>query len=192
MSDVQLVEKFQQGDTSTFTDLIKLYQDKVMATCVRMLGNREDAEDAAQEIFIKVYDALPRFDPRAKFSTWLYRIAMNHCLNVLRGRKVRQVFYIRKRDNHDDIEYVNPHSHVLHHNRPDNEFERREREKHIWRAIDALPQNQKVAVVLAKFGGLSYKEIAEVMQVSVSAVESLLFRAKHKLYKYLAKILDEL
>ena len=186
-----MVEKFQQGEVSAFTNLVSLYQDKVMATCVRMLGNREDAEDAAQEIFIKVYDALGRFDPRAKFSTWLYRVVMNHCLNVLRGRKVRQAFTMTKKDNKEDFEYMNPLEPAVHDNRPDVDLERREREKVIWQAIDVLPQNQKVAVVLAKFGGFSYKEVAEVMEVSLSAVESLLFRAKHKLYKYLSKSLDD-
>ena len=192
MSDVILVQQFQQGETSAFNELITRYQDKVMATCFRMLGNREDAEDAAQEIFIKVYDALARFDPRAKFSTWLYRIAINHCLNVVRGRKVRNIFSISKRHNKEDFEFMDLHEPLIHNSRPDLNLEQQERGQLIWQAINSLPQNQQVAVVLAKFGGLTYKEVADVMEVSVSAVESLLFRAKHKLHKHLSKILDEL
>ena len=191
MNDDVLVEKFQQGEKSVFTELVQIYQDKVMASCMRMLGNKDDAEDAAQEIFIKVYDALPRFDPRAKFSTWLYRITMNHCLNVLRGRRVRKVFSIHKKENIETDEIITAKRQMNQKNQPDENLERKEREKLIWQAIDTLPQNQKVAVVLSKFGGLSYKEVAEVMENSVSAVESLLFRAKNKLYKSLSKSFDE-
>ena len=191
MNDALLVEKFQQGEKSFFADLVNMYQDKVMASCMRMLGNREDAEDAAQEIFIKVYDALMRFDPRAKFSTWLYRITMNHCLNVLRGRRIRKVFSIHKKENIEINEIMMAKKQVDQTNQPDVHLEDKEREKLIWQAIDSLPQNQKVAVVLSKFGGLSYKEVAEVMENSVSAVESLLFRAKDKLYKNLSRTLNE-
>ncbi len=189
MDDAVLVEKFRSGDAAAYETLVRRYQDKVMATCVRMLGNREDAEDAAQEVFVKVYDALPRFDPRAKFSTWLYRVTINHCLNMLRARRVRRLFSLHRTDPEVDgyVQVVERDPAPG----PEGELEREERGRALWKAIDALPENQKVATVLARFGNLSYAEIAEVMETTVSAVESILHRAKRRLYRELSHLLEE-
>lgn len=189
MDDAALVDKFQRGDTEAFGELVRRYQDKVMATCVRMLGNREDAQDAAQEVFVKAFDALPRFDPRAKFSTWLYRVATNHCLNVLRGRRIRRLLSLERGN-------PEPDAYILGAQRdpapgPDGEVEREERGRALWKAIDSLPESQKVATVLARFGNLSYAEIAEVMETTVPAVESILHRAKRRLYRELSRLLEE-
>ncbi|MGQ9560727.1 MAG: RNA polymerase sigma factor [Candidatus Oleimicrobiaceae bacterium] len=189
MDDVALVEKFRNGDVTAYEELVRRYQDKVMATCVRMLGNREDAEDAAQEVFVKVYDALPRFDPRAKFSTWLYRITINHCLNVLRARRVRRLFPLQRTVPEADG-YV-PAAERDPAPGPESEIEREERGRALWKAIDSLPENQKVATVLARFGNLSYAEIAEVMETTVPAVESILHRAKRRLYRELSHLVEE-
>jgi len=189
MDDAALVERFRGGDAGAYEELVRRYQDKVMATCVRMLGNREDAEDAAQEVFVKVYDALPRFDPRAKFSTWLFRVTTNHCLNVLRARRVRRLFSLQHSDAEPDgylrLAERDPHP------GPDGDVEQQELGRALWKAIDSLPESQKVATVLARFGNLSYAEIAEVMETSVSAVESILHRAKRRLYRELSHLLEE-
>ncbi|MBC7185770.1 MAG: sigma-70 family RNA polymerase sigma factor [Calditrichaeota bacterium] len=189
MDDAALVEQFRKGDVGAFEELVRRYQDKVMATCVRMLGNHADAEDAAQEVFVKVYDALPRFDPRAKFSTWLYRISMNHCLNVLRARKVRRFFSLQRTEPEADG-YLPPAQRDPGPG-PDGAVEQEERGRALWKAIDSLPESQKVATVLARFGNLSYAEIAEVMETTVSAVESILHRAKRRLYRELSHLLEE-
>ncbi len=189
MDDAALVDKFQRGDTEAFGELVRRYQDKVMATCVRMLGNREDAEDAAQEVFVRAFDALRRFDPRAKFSTWLYRVATNHCLNVLRARRVRRLLSLERGG-------LEPDGYLVTAQRdpapgPDGAVEREELGRALWKAIDALPESQKVATVLARFGNLSYAEIAEVMETTVSAVESILHRAKRRLSRELSRLLAE-
>ncbi|MDZ7338500.1 MAG: sigma-70 family RNA polymerase sigma factor [candidate division KSB1 bacterium] len=189
MDDEALVDKFQRGDTEAFGELVRRYEDKVMATCVRMLGNREDAEDAAQEVFVKAFDALPRFDPRAKFSTWLYRVATNHCLNVLRARRVRRVLPLERSALEPDGYFGSAQRDPA--PGPDGDLEREERGRALWKAIDSLPESQKVATVLARFGNLSYAEIAEVMETSVSAVESILHRAKRRLYRQLSHMLEE-
>lgn len=189
--DEILVEQFQDGKAEVFDTLLLRYQNKVMATCLSMLGNSVDAEDAAQEIFVKVYQALPRFKPKAKFSTWLYRISINHCSNVIRSRRIRKYLSLQKPAVERMVDNQGMHQDGTTSARPDTALEQAERDRAVWQAVEMLSYNQKVAVVLNKFAGLSYQEVAEVMEISNSAVESLLHRAKKKLYTYLSKLLEK-
>jgi len=186
MKDEQLVRQFQQGDQSAFETLVRRYQDKVLNTCYRFLGNPDDARDAAQEIFIKVYTNLKKFKPHARFSTWLYRVAVNHALNALRSRKRRrgillfsalplQESLIRITDN------------TL---QPDQNYAESEQHDLVMRAIEQLGERQRSLVILHQFEGLAYKEIAEVMGMSKSAVESQLCRAKKKLLLILKPVIE--
>jgi len=182
MQDEEIVEKFQNGDRSVFDHLIDRYHQPVARTCFRFLGHKEDAEDAAQEVFVKVYQSLNRFRPDAKFSTWLYRIAVNHCLNVQRSRKRKALFQSLNPFKENDSSQSSALNDL---NRPDKNMEQNERAMMVKNAIDALPKSQRTALILRRYEGLSYKEIANVMGTSIASVESRLHRAKANLYKTL-------
>jgi len=177
--DNELVRQFHSGKSVAFEQLTERYHTYILNTCFSFLHDENDAKDAAQDIFIKVYFALNKFKPDAKFSTWLYRIAVNHCLNVLRSRKRKKwllVFSKYSGDFNETINNVQDHK-----NNPEQQFESQEQQEAINRALDSLSESSRTAVILHRYQGLSYKEIAAVMDTSVSSVESILFRAKKKL-----------
>lgn len=182
--DWELMQLTADGDTTAFKQLVEKYQKAVMSLAYRFLGTREEAEDAAQEVFLRVYNAAKKYKPEAQFATWLFRIATNVCLNELRHRKrVQEVSLEPSHENSErgsGMDVPAPAS-----MRPDTHLEQKERRRIIQESLEVLPPNQRMAVVLKRFEGLSYQEIAEVLNVSVSAVESLLFRAKQTLKKKL-------
>lgn len=186
--DEEIIKRFQRGEERSFDELVNRYQDTVLSTCFRFLQDTSDAKDAAQEIFIKVYRALPDFKAEAKFTTWLYRITANHCLNVLRSRRRRkwlQPFSAQPKIYEKDVmDYKDEHTD------PRADLEKEERAALIRSALAALPDDQRTAVILHRYEGLSYKEIADVMHTSVSSVESRLHRAKVKLAQLLEGYFD--
>jgi len=186
-----LMLEFARGDTSAFEQIIKKYRRLVINTAYRFIQNQAEAEDIAQEVFLRVYDSAKRYNPKAKFSTWIYKITVNLCLNKLRSKKHLQTVSLDKpifsieneriRENLDPA-YVHP---------PIN-LEKKELDLLVKEAISALPSNQKVAVILQKYEGLSYKEISEIMGCSTSAVDSVLQRAKQNLKRKLAPYLKNI
>jgi RNA polymerase sigma-70 factor (ECF subfamily) len=189
MRDEEIVEKFQSGDRSAFDELLQRYQTLVLNTCFRFLNHKEDAEDAAQEVFIKTYKALDRFQPNAKFSTWLYRITVNHCLNVQRSRKRKPFVSVDNPLRERTVEQATIASNQSY--RPDNIREKGERAEMVQHAINALPKKQRTALILSRYEGLSYKEIAQVMGSSVASVESRLHCAKINLYQELRSYFED-
>jgi len=190
-SDLDLLHATAEGDGGAFEELVGRHQDRVIAVCQRLLGDREEARDAAQEVFLKVYRKAGRFRPDAKVSTWLYRIAVNHCLNRLRRRKVvRFLSFGGLSSGESDggrpdagLALVDPADPAP---GPDAALAARRRWQATRRALASLPESQRAVVVLAKFEELSYDEIAEVLGTSNSAVASRLFRAMRQLEKALA------
>jgi RNA polymerase sigma-70 factor (ECF subfamily) len=180
MNDEQLVKQFQSGDRQAFDELLLRYQDKVLNTCFRFIAREEDARDATQDIFIKVYHALHSFKPKATFSTWLYRIAVNHSLNIVRSNKRRAWLKSFSMAADPNELYI-----IADAKDPHTKMEHDEQAALVQRALKKLNQEQRVAIILHRFEGLSYKEIAEVMNTSVSSVESRLFRARQKLARFL-------
>lgn len=192
-SDVELLGRAAQGDGDAFETLVRRHQDRVLAVCQRLLGDREEARDAAQEVFLKVYRKAGRFRPRAKVSTWVYRIAVNHCLNRLRRRKVVRFLSFgtltggEGRDpssGEADAPVFDPEDPTP---GPEASLEARRRWADTRRALDRLPESQRAVVVLAKFEGLSYREIGEVLGITPASVASRLFRAMRQLEKALAE-----
>lgn len=174
--------------TMPFEMLVEKYQHKVFHTCMVMLKNREDAEDIAQEVFIEVYRSLDKFRGDASLSTWIYRIAVNRCMDLMRmkKRKKRNLFAFQPKSN-DELERLQPtnpqHPHWL--------MEESERNILLNRAIEQLPERQKVAFNLAKVEGMKQDKVAEIMETSVGSVESLLIRAKRNLKEMLLRELDK-
>jgi len=171
-ADEKLMLKVAQGDIAAFEQLVNKYKKSVINIIYRYIGRQDDAEDLAQEAFLRVYETRNRYRPIAKFSTWLYRIVTNICLNY--KRKPEPVSL-------DEIA-LNPTSNSPN---PETLVETEERNTMIREAIDSLPKSQRLAVILQRFEHASYKEIADKMGTSVSAVESLIHRAKQILKKKL-------
>lgn len=184
MTEAEIIQKLQQGNEQAFKLLVENYQKLVVNTCFGMVHNTEDAEDIAQEVFIEVFRSIQNFRADSKISTWLYRIAVNRSLNFIRDNKRKKWF-------HSIEDFVNgktPQLSQIHqHNieTPGSELENSQRAKILHEAIDSLPENQKTAFTLNKYEDLSYIEISEVMNLSMSSVESLIHRAKIKLQKKL-------
>ncbi|MEN8116619.1 MAG: RNA polymerase sigma factor [Bacteroidota bacterium] len=186
MTDTEIIEKLKQGDEQAFRQLVENHQKMVVNTCFGMVQNREDAEDIAQDVFIEVFRSIYKFRADSKLSTWLYRIAINRSLNHIRDNKKSKWF----RSFEDEVQGKNNELQWLESSKADNpgfELENKQRAVLLHEAINSLPENQKAAFTLSKYEELSYQEISEVMELSVSSVESLLFRAKKNLQKKLYK-----
>ncbi len=186
MNETEIIEKLQQGNEPAFKQLVDNYQKLVVNTCFGMVHNKHDAEDIAQEVFIEVFRSVHKFRADAKLSTWLYRIAVNRSLNFIRDNKKRKWFQsFEDSVQSKNSELQNITSSIS--EQPEFQLENQQRATILHEAIDSLAQNQKVAFTLSKYEELSYKEISEVMDLSVSSIESLLHRAKKNLQKKLYK-----
>ncbi len=168
-----------------FEEIVKTHQEKVRNTCFRFVKNVEDADDVAQEVFIQAYKSLGHFRNDAELSTWIYRIAVNKSLDFLRWKKrkkrfgqVKSIFGFGKNEENQEIQIPLSEN-------PGKELEKDERKKILSWAVDQLPENQKAAITLSKYEGFSNKEISEILNISLSAVESLVHRAKKSLHKKL-------
>ncbi|MBI1927521.1 sigma-70 family RNA polymerase sigma factor [Candidatus Poribacteria bacterium] len=191
--------KFKAGDVSAFETVMTKHQKSVMNTIFRFIGNREDAEDLTQEVFLRIYTAAKRYRPEAKFTTWLYRIVTNLCLNHRRkaGRfsttSLDELILLEENDKAQVERSKIPGIGVKDETQlpPDVSIEKQELVASVQAAIHELPENQRLAVIFREYDGLSYQEIAQVMGCSVSAVESLLHRARGNLKAKLAPSLKE-
>lgn len=166
-----------------FTTLFESHKNRVFNTVLSLLQNQHEAEDVTQEVFIRIFETLPQFKGESNISTWVYRIAINKSLDFLKAKKAkkRSAFLISIFGEKEDYKPIEIPDFV----HPGIALERKEQAQELFGAINALPENQKIAFTLNKIEGLSYAEIAEVMQTSTSSVESLLFRAKQGLQKSL-------
>lgn len=168
--DKDCIERAQGGELAAFNQLILKYRNRVVGIAARMLGDRIEAEDLAQDVFVKVYHGLRTFHGEALFSTWLYRITANSCLNHRKKRTHRD------RHNHtmDDLEGILPTDT----SNPHSLLERKELQMVLEKAIQGLPQDQKAILILRDIEGLSYEEIADSLEVELGTVRSRLHRAR--------------
>lgn len=190
MSELEksLIHKSQQGDIESFEMLIKEHQKLVFNIAYRMLGNMEDAKDAAQEIFIKAYKSLHNFQGTCSFSTWLYRIATNTCLDALRKRKAYHHYSYDKPIETEDGEVVRniPDTQNL----PEDIVEKRELRKNIQHAINCLPEHHKMVIILRDIKGLSYEQIGDILECSQGTVKSRISRARNALKHVIKKDME--
>jgi RNA polymerase sigma-70 factor, ECF subfamily len=184
--DVKLMLAYANGDEKAFRELFARHHKRVINFCYRFCLDRGVAEELAQEVFIRVYQAAGRYRPDARFSTWLYRIAVNLCLNESRKRKYKvsiesmdQPVYAGDSESVRDIgdqEALSSHEMV----------EAGEREKLIQQAMKALPEEQKAALLLRVFNEFSYEEIADQMTITEAKVKSLIYKGRKRLQDLLA------
>jgi RNA polymerase sigma-70 factor (ECF subfamily) len=173
----EVLARVAAGNGDAFVDLVQSHQDRLLRLCERLLGEVEEARDAVQEVFLKVYRKAAEVRPQGQVYTWLYRIAVNHCFNKLRRRKL--VLFLRWDNSAEDSDAApfDPPDAAAD---PAAALDARQRWQTTRRAIAALPENQRAVLVLARFEGLSYKQIAEVLGITEGAVESRLFRAMRR------------
>jgi RNA polymerase sigma factor (sigma-70 family) len=184
LNELELIQGLRNGDETAFKYLVDTYQDRIFNTAIGIVQNAGDAEDVAQEVFIQVFHSIHHFKGESKLSTWLYRIATTRALDLLRSRKSKKRFGFMQRLFGDDNE---PVYELPDFNHPGIALEKKEDAARLFKAISKLPENQKTAFTLHKLEDLSYKEVSEVMQTSVAAVESLMHRAKQNLRKILTE-----
>ena len=190
MQEQELLRKIKSASPSAFRDLFETYNRMVFNICYRMTGNRQEGEDLTQEVFLNAYKSISRFRSESKLSTWLYRITINHCLNQ-QAKKKRQRWFSLDFISDSEIEQNPAPTHDAN-NRPDTVLEQKETELIIQKCINSLPKQQRIAIILSRYEGLTYQEIANVMQCSVASVESRIFRAKQHLYRKLRPYLKDL
>lgn len=176
MEEAKIIEHLKNGDEFIYKYVYDQYVRMVFNVCLKMSGSKEEAEDAAQEVFIKVFNSINSFRADSKLSTWIYRVAVNICINRQRRKKIINFlsldFWVEEK-----VEFgIDSDSKT-----PGEKLEKSETQKIVQTAINTLPAKQKTALILSRYEEKTYKEIAEIMKVSLSAVESLLFRAKENL-----------
>jgi len=165
------------GDAGAFSLLVERHQERLLFLCERLLGDVEEARDAAQEVFLKVFRKAGEVRPQGQVYTWLYRIAVNHCLNRLRRRKLVRFLRWEDPEKRDAPAFDPPDPGAD----PAAALDSRRRWQATRRAIGQLPENQRAVLVLVRFEGLSYKQTADVLGITEGAVESRLFRAMRRI-----------
>lgn len=171
LSDAELVQDVRNGNRQAFTELMRRYQERVYWTARRIVGGHDDAEDVAQETFVRAFLNLGEFRSDSAFFTWLYRIAVNLSLNHLRKRQV--VRYLRESEMLSRF--------VAAEETPLSEFQFKETEGRLHAAVQKLPERQKAVFVLRFFDGLSYEEIADILKTSVGGLKANYFHALRKI-----------
>jgi RNA polymerase sigma-70 factor (ECF subfamily) len=179
--DIRLMLRVRSDEPGAFEELVNLYQHRLVAVMHHLVGNAEEAEDLAQEVFLRVYRARHKYRPRAKFSTWLFTIANNLALNALRARQRKPVVPLAVRDS--GPLGPRPAEQLVRDQaaQPMHRMQQQELAGIIRQAIQGLNERQRMAVILNKFEDMNYAEIAEVMELTTKAVKSLLSRARMNL-----------
>lgn len=189
LTDQQLVKRVQEGDKRAFDMLVRKYQHKIIGLVGRYVFDAHDAMDVTQEAFIKAYRALPGFRGDSAFYTWLYRIAINTAKNhlVARGRRPPDVDV-----DISDATYQPTSENLQVLDTPENNFYRDELEKAVYKTLDQLPEDLRMALTLREFEGMTYEEIAQVMDCPVGTVRSRIFRAREAIDRVVKPMMNEL
>jgi RNA polymerase sigma-70 factor (ECF subfamily) len=188
MLEGDLVKRARRGDLSAYDELVKRYQERIYATIYNMTGNHEDANDLAQEAFIKAYSALKSFKGGSTFYTWLYRIAVNKTINFLKQRKNKHHFSL------NDLDFNTEHNPdlvaLISHKTPHRDAGLSELQKKLNEALFKLSEPHRMVVVLHDVQGVSHEEIAEIMNCNIGTVRSRLFYARQQLQGLLAEYMQ--
>ena len=180
--ELAVIRKVQDGDVNAFEDLVSAYEKKVYNLALRMTGNPQDAEDMAQESFLKAYSSLPSFRGDSRFSVWLYRIVSNVCLDYLRKKNKRGTVSLSVEDDDgEDTQLDLPDTSQS----PEEVLEKKLTRDAVRRGLDSLPPDARQILLLREIEGLSYEEIGEAMNLEPGTVKSRIFRARKKLAAFL-------
>ena len=178
-----LISRLKAGDTQSFTELVETYQERIINICFAFTHNRQDAEDVAQDVFIEIFQSIHDFRGEAKLGTWINRIAINRSLDLLRKKKrKKRTAQLRSLLAMTGSAEEPP---AQENSLPDYSVEQKERAQILSKAVKSLPENQGIAITLSKYQGYDNSEIAEIMGITLSAVVSLLHRARKNLHRQL-------
>jgi RNA polymerase sigma-70 factor (ECF subfamily) len=183
--DVDLINRFKKGDTPAFGEIVLKYQDKVYNLCRHMLRNAEDAEDAAQDVFLKAYQALLKFQPDASLYTWLYRIATNTCIDY----KKKPIFESLFGDNGEGERLV--HDRASDTPSPEKLYQLKQTDEALQESLEKLSPKLRAIIVLKEIEELSYEEIADALEISLGTVKSRIARAREELQKLMQKFREQ-
>lgn len=186
MTEENLIAALKSGNQKVFSQVIDDYQQKVFGTCISFIPNKEDAEDVAQEVFLEVFKSIAKFKGDSKLSTWIFKIATNKCLEFIRKKNAKKRFAFMQTILGNEVP-LDKTSYFTEFNHPGVLLENKEKSVTIYKAINTLPEAQRVVFTLAKIDDKSYQEIVEITGKSLSSVESLMFRAKKSLQEKLTK-----
>lgn len=180
VNDDDFLKRISEGDNLAFKELFVLYKDKVLQICYRFILNQEDAEEVMQDVFLEVHRSISSFRGDASFSTWLYRIATTKSLDELkRQNRKKRIHLIKKSIGLDSLFNTASENPT-----PDTIIETKENIGIIKQALDSLPEQQRIAITLSKIDGASNVLVAEIMDITIFAADSLIYRAKKNLIKY--------
>ena len=185
MEESDLIKSLQNGDENAYRSIVELYANMVYNTSLSIIQNEDDAQDISQDVFVEVFQSIKKFEQKSSLKTWIYRITVTKTLDEIKKAKSKKRGSLFTRVFKDKQERSMPDIPHFHH--PGVELEQKEAAAELFMAIEKLPNNQKLAFTLNKVEQLSYKEIADIMKLSLSSVESLIFRARQNLQKTLEK-----
>ncbi len=189
MENAELINKLKSGEEEAFRTVVNEYQRLILNCCFKFTKNAETSEDITQEVFIEVFRSVKKFRAESNLLTWIYRIAITKSLDYLKSQRRKKRFAAIKSLFEEDGVETNIQS--TDSEGPERVLEDKDRMKVLSWAMDSLPEKQKIAFTLSKYDEMSYKEIADILNSSISSVESLIFRArtnlKKKLYFYYKK-----
>ena len=189
MNQPELMAQLQQGDQQAFTKLVDEWQDMVYNTALGIVQNVDDADDITQEVFIQVYQSISSFKGDSKFSTWLYKITVGKALDHEKKKKRKKRFgFVQSLFGGQREEQLHP----VEFEHPGIELERKEKAGELFKALKQIPDNQRIAFTLHKLEGQTYQEVADIMNTTLYAVESLMGRAKANLKKELSNYYNNL
>ena len=183
--DILWMLRVAQGDMVAFEQLIEVHQARVVGTISKMLGDDLDAQDLAQLVFLRVWNSAGRYQPTAKFTTWLFKITRNLVFNETRRRKRHPLTSLDDERDGRPLQAADPQAKT-----PDTTLMDAEMQEAIAQAIESLPELQRMAIILRRYEDMPYEDIAEVLNLSVPAVKSLLFRARTELKEKLKRYLE--
>jgi len=183
--DVALMLRVGQRDEKAFEELILRHQNAVIGTVAKMLGNSSEAEDISQQVFIRIWKSAPRYKPKAKFTTFLFTITRNLVFNESRRKSRKKEYSMDERE--DDFHLQMPDSQTA---SPDDGLLQNELQKAVDKAINDLPEKQRMAIILRRYENMPYDEIGQILELSIPAVKSQLFRARNALRESLQLYLD--
>ena len=179
MNERELIQLLCERDESAFKHLVEQYRNKVFGTVLNIVRDREEAEDSTQEVFIQVFESISSFKQEARLSTWIYRISVRKALDKVRRKKTRQKL-------HKWLPWWMPQERIIDEDIPFGiSVESKEKMLILFKAMDSLPERQRVALTLIKIQGMTYEETSQVMQLGIKAIESLVSRGKENLEKKL-------
>ncbi|WP_257535537.1 RNA polymerase sigma factor [Mesobacillus foraminis] len=167
--EMQWITEVLSGNKQAYAQIINKYKDPLYGTILRMTRNQQDAADLVQEVFIKVYHQLGKFDGQGSFSSWIYRVAINHCMDEFRKKR------------HKMVENEMREDHIRDSNHPEVIFLKKERNRQLEKLIGCLPEEERMIILLRYVNELSYSEIGELMNLPLATVRNKLHRAKKKL-----------